>query len=72
MTAPLTFGPFRVEPRRVMRGAAPVSMIRVDRHDGSEWNTIALVETADLMFLLPALREGWTRSIELARRGGTA
>lgn len=64
MTAPLTFGPFRVEPRRVTRGAGSAAVVRVDRHDGSEWNTIALFDADDMCWLLPALREAWIGAID--------
>ncbi len=42
-------------------------MVGVDRQEGSEWTRVAVFDAEDLCWLLPALREGWVRSIELTR-----
>ncbi|MEQ9617078.1 MAG: hypothetical protein RLN60_03490 [Phycisphaerales bacterium] len=72
MTAPLRYGPFQVEARRVTRGPTAKPMIRVDQFIDGEWETITLLDPDHLMWLLPALREAWMLAIECERQARVA
>jgi len=72
MTAPLHYGPFQVETRRVTRGSTTKAMIRVDQLVDGEWETITLLDPDHLMWLLPALREAWMLAIACERQARVA
>ena len=72
MTAPLRYGRYQVETRRVMRGSSTKPLIRVDQLIDGEWHTITLLDPDHLMWLLPALREAWMLAIECERQARVA